>query len=47
MEDKKTIVFIQEIYIRVTPTIEKILSGNNNNKLYIEILDINNTIASW
>jgi hypothetical protein len=31
----------------ITPTIEKILSGDNNNKLYIEILDANNAIASW
>jgi hypothetical protein len=47
IEDKEAIAFIQEVYIYVTPTIEKILSSNNNNKLYIEILDINNTIVSW
>ncbi len=32
--------------MRVIPIIEKILSNNNNNKLYIEILDINNAIVS-
>jgi hypothetical protein len=26
---------------------KKILSGNNDNKLYMEILDVNNAIASW
>jgi hypothetical protein len=46
MEDKETTAFIQEVYTRVIPTMEKILSGDNNNKLHIEILDTNNTIAS-
>ena len=26
---------------------EKILSGDDNNKLHMEILDVNNAIASW
>lgn len=47
IKDKEATAFIQKVYTRVTPTMEKILSGNNDNKLYMEILDTNNTIASW
>jgi hypothetical protein len=47
MKDKEATAFIQEVYTRVTPTIEKILSGDDDNKLYMEILDANNAIASW
>jgi hypothetical protein len=32
--------------MRVITTIGKILSDNNNNRLYIEILKVNNTILS-
>jgi hypothetical protein len=46
MEDKEAIAFIQEVYTRVTPIIEKILSGDNDNKLYMEILDAKNAILS-
>ena len=33
--------------LHLPPTIEKILSSNNDDKLYIEILEANNAIASW
>ena len=45
-EDKEAITFIQEVYIRIILIIEKILSGDNNDKLYIEILEANNIIIS-
>ncbi|CZR68462.1 uncharacterized protein PAC_18361 [Phialocephala subalpina] len=44
MEDEEAIAFIQEVYTRITPTMEKILSGNDDNKLHMEILDANNAI---
>jgi hypothetical protein len=47
MEDEEATAFIQEVYICIIPTIEKILSSNNNNKLYMEILEVNNTIVNW
>ena len=47
MEDEEATAFIQEVYTRVTLIIEKILSGNDDDKLYIEILEANNAIASW
>jgi hypothetical protein len=47
MEDEEATAFIQEVYTRVTPTMEKILSGDDDNKLHMEILDANNAIASW
>jgi hypothetical protein len=46
IEDKEAITFISEVYIRITLTIEKILSSNNNNKLDIEILEVNKAIVS-
>jgi len=46
IENKKATAFIQEVYTRVTFIIKKILNGNNNNKLHMEILDTNNIIAS-
>lgn len=47
MEDGEATAFIQEVYTRVTPTMEKILSGNDDSKLHMEILEANNAIASW
>jgi hypothetical protein len=47
MEDEEATTFIQEVYTHVTPTIEKILSGDDDNKLHMEILDANKAIASW
>jgi hypothetical protein len=47
MEDEEATAFIQEVYTRVTPTMEKILSGDDDDKLHMEILDANNAIASW
>ena len=47
MEDEEAIVFIQEVYTRVIPIMEKILSGDDDDKLYIEILKANNIITSW
>jgi hypothetical protein len=47
MEDEEATAFIQEVYTRVTPTMEKILSGDDDDKLHMEILEANNAIASW
>lgn len=47
MEDEGATVIIQEVYTRVTPIMEKILSGDDGDKLYMEILDANNAIADW
>ena len=47
MEDEEATAFIQEVYTRVTPTMEKILSGDDDNKLHMEILDANKAIAGW
>ena len=46
IEDEEATTFIQEVYTYVTPTIEKILSSDDNNKLHIEILEVNNAIVS-
>jgi hypothetical protein len=47
MEDEDATAFIRDVYIYITPTIEKILSGNNDNKLHMEILEANYAIVSW
>jgi hypothetical protein len=47
MENEEATDFIQKIYTRVTPTMEKILSGDGDDKLHMEILEANNAIASW
>ncbi|MCJ1360343.1 MAG: hypothetical protein MMC33_010348 [Icmadophila ericetorum] len=47
MEDEEATTFIQGVYTRVTPAMEKILSGDDDDKLYMEILEANNAISSW
>ena len=47
MENEEATDFIQKIYTRVTPTMEKILSGDDDDKLHMEILEANNAIVSW
>jgi len=47
MEDEEATAFIQEVYTRVIPIIEKILSGDDDDKLHMEILEANNAIVSW
>jgi len=47
MEDEEATAFIQEVYTRVTPTMEKIFSGDDDDKLHMVILEANNAIASW
>ena len=35
------------MYTRITPIMKKILSGDDDDKLYMEILKADNAIASW
>lgn len=46
-EDEEATAFIQEVYGRVTPTIVKILSGDDDIKLHLEILEANKAIENW
>jgi hypothetical protein len=41
MEGEEVTAFIKEVYARVTTTVEKILSGDDDTKLYLEILEAN------
>jgi hypothetical protein len=47
MDDEEATTFIQGVYTRVTTTMEKILSGNDDDRLHMEILEANNAISSW
>jgi len=47
MEDEEATTSVQEVYSRVTPTIENILRGNDDRELHLEILEANQAIEEW